>query len=91
MDLSSTANSSAANKPVLRINNVQFLIYFNKIQREEQSKRRKERILKERLLIQQELEYQQSKVTEKQRHDAKLLEHTPQDEGEPFSSLFLER
>lgn len=59
------------------ISNQAFLIHFNKIQREEQNKRRKERIQKERDLIESQLAEKRAMMIGKQQSEIRMLEHGP--------------
>ena len=65
----------------IRINTQEFLIYFNKIQREEQSKRHTERIEKERELINKEKEYKISLIRKKENEELESLIFSENDEN----------
>jgi hypothetical protein len=77
---SGESRSTTNNKPTMRVNNTQFLIHFNKIQREEQSKRRKERIQKERDLIRLEEQEKKDRLLHTQQTEITMLRHTMEDE-----------
>lgn len=62
------------------INNQEFLNYFNKIQRDEQSRKRRNRINAERELIKKQKEYQDMLLIKKQEEDLKQLIHTEADQ-----------
>lgn len=64
----------------VRIDNAEFLKYFNKIQRDEQSKRHRERIAKERELVESEKEYQQQLEYKKKHDELKRLIYADEDE-----------
>lgn len=64
-----------------RLNNREFLNYFNKIQREEQSKRNFERILRERELIQKEKDAKRQQETQKITESIARLQYTDADEN----------
>ena len=63
-----------------RINTQEFLIYFNKIQREEQSKRHTERIENERYLIKKKKEYKILLKIQKEREELESLLFNQNDE-----------
>eukprot|EP01038_Epipyxis_sp_PR26KG_P006779 gene6779-9286_t len=70
-----------------RINNQLFLTYFNKIQRDEQSKRHTNRITTERELIKKNKEYQESLIKKKEIEKSNRLHFTIDDEN-TFLSKF---
>ncbi|KAJ1442366.1 hypothetical protein B484DRAFT_66814 [Ochromonadaceae sp. CCMP2298] len=64
----------------VRVNNAEFLKYFNKIQREEQSKRNRERIQRERDLLAREKDHHEQLVAKKKQEELHLLINSPVDE-----------
>jgi len=64
----------------VRIDNMEFLKYFNKIQREEQAKRHRERIARERNLVIQEKEHQLQLAQQKRHEELQMLIFSPDDE-----------
>lgn len=64
----------------VRIDNSEFLKYFNKIQRDEQTKRHRERIARERELAESEKEYQQQLEYKKKHDELKRLIYSDEDE-----------
>jgi flagellum-specific peptidoglycan hydrolase FlgJ len=67
--------------PSLGLVNTQgFLTHFNKIQRDEQSKRHSARIERDREAIRQQQEEKRQKMLKKQREDLLMLVFTPKDE-----------
>lgn len=64
----------------VRIDNAEFLKYFNKIQRDEQAKRHRERIARERELVEQEKERQRQLENKKKHDEMQRLIYTEADE-----------
>lgn len=78
VDSKTTSLDAAA--AAVRIDNNEFLKYFNKIQREEQSRRYRERIARERELIKQEKDRLEALDRKKQVDCLNSLVHSPEDE-----------
>lgn len=64
----------------VRIDNNEFLKYFNKIQRDEQSRKHKERILQERMLLKKERDVEIALEKKKIADSLQLLIHNVEDE-----------
>lgn len=73
-------NNKLTTLDVVRIDNNEFLKYFNKIQREEQSRRYRERIARERELIKQEKDRLEALDRKKQVDCLNSLVHSAEDE-----------
>jgi Ca2+-binding EF-hand superfamily protein len=71
----------------VRIDNAEFLKYFNKIQRDEQAKRNRERIARERELIEQEKERQRQLEIKKKHDEMQRLVYTEADEASLLDNI----
>lgn len=79
-DTASGTDNKTTGLDVVRIDNNEFLKYFNKIQREEQSRRYRERITRERELIKQEKDRLEALERKKQADCLNSLVHSAEDE-----------